>query len=262
MRNALFLALLASSRLFQVGLAQDPSWPTAVRPLFESYCLDCHQGDDAAGELNLDQLGVDLNDVELSRKWTLIHDRLASGEMPPPDESQPTTDERRKLIAAIAAAITNADGSRADVVLRRLNRAEYENTVRDLFGVEVQVKELLPEDTPTAGFDNVGEGLAVSAEAIQAYLHAADVTLDAVFGPPKKPQHIVHETNLLDQLTWDGKPQLAAQIGKMFRKTDDGLVIFQSGYCPTNLVNFLGFARPQAPIGARCVCGQSRARNR
>lgn len=118
MRNALFLALLASSRLFQVGLAQDPSWPTAVRPLFESYCLDCHQGDDAAGELNLDQLGVDLNDVELSRKWTLIHDRLASGEMPPPDESQPTTDERRKLIAAIAAAITNADGSRADVVLR------------------------------------------------------------------------------------------------------------------------------------------------
>jgi hypothetical protein len=80
---------------------------------------------------------------------------------------------------------------------------------------------------------------------MQAYLHAADVTLDAVFGPPTKPKHIQHTTNLLDQKTHDGKP-FNNQIGKMFRKTDNGLVIFQSGYCPTNLVNF---ARLRAPAG-------------
>lgn len=247
MRNTLFLALLASSQLVQFGRAQDPTWPNSVRPLIASHCITCHQGDEPAGSLDLSKLGHELADEEVSRRWTLIHDRVASGDMPPPDETQrPTSDERTVLITTIAQAISQADRARADVVLRRLNRVEYENTVRDLFGVYVQVKEQLPEDTPTAGFDNVGEGLAVSPEAMQAYLHAADITLDAVFGPPKKPQYIEHKTNLLDQLTWDGKPQLAAQIGKMFRKTDDGLVIFQSGYCPTNLVNF---SRLRAPAG-------------
>ena len=105
---------------------------------------------------------------------------------------------------------------------------------------------MLPSDTPSFGFDNVGEGLAVSAEAAAAYLRAADATLDAVFGPPTEPKRIRHTTNLLEQKTHDGKPFLQDKIGSMFRRTDDGLVIFQSGYCPTNLVNF---ARLRAPRG-------------
>ena len=103
-----------------------------------------------------------------------------------------------------------------------------------------------PPDTASSGFDNVGEGLAVSPEAIQSYLRAADAALDAVFGSARPAERISHETNLLDQKTHDGKPFLANQIGKMFRKTEAGLVIFQSGYCPTNLVNF---SRLRAPAG-------------
>jgi hypothetical protein len=142
------------------------------------------------------------------------------------------------VVRNLAKALTAADQARNDVVLRRLNRLEYENTVRDLFGTWVQVSQALPQDTSVAGFDNVGEGLAVSAEAAQAYLEAADLTMNAVFGLEKPPTFIRHETNLLLQTTHDGKPQLESQIGKMFRRTDQGLVIFQSGYCPTNLVNF------------------------
>ena len=166
--------------------------------------------------------------------------------MPPPDHPQPSQAEKTKASTRLAEALTKADRARSDVVLRRLNRNEYENTVRDLFGVSVRVKEVLPQENPTAGFDNVGEGLAVSAEAAQAYLRAADVALDAVFGPPKKPKHIRHATNLLDQKSHDGKPYLASHIGSMFRRTENGLVIFQSNYCPTNLVNF---ARLRAPAG-------------
>jgi hypothetical protein len=81
---------------------------------------------------------------------------------------------------------------------------------------------------------------------MQAYLDAADQVIDAVLGPAEKPKFIRHQTNLLDQVDWKGRPQLDDQIGKMFRRTDDGLVIFQSGYCPTNLVNF---ARLRAPAG-------------
>ncbi|MEO8495659.1 MAG: DUF1592 domain-containing protein [Planctomycetota bacterium] len=222
-------------------------WRGSIAPALHKHCLECHNGAEAEAGLDLTSLGSDLENEEVSRRWTLIHDRIASGEMPPADQTRPSATETATLLSQIADAISWADVTRRDVVLRRLNRVEYENTVRDLFGIDfLQVKELLPEDTSAAGFDNVGEGLAVSPEAMQAYLHAAEVTLDAVFGPPKEPQHIEHQTNLLEQKTHDGKPQLEGHIGTMFRRTDDGLVIFQSGYCPTNLVNF---ARLRAPAG-------------
>ncbi|MBC8355905.1 MAG: DUF1592 domain-containing protein [Planctomycetes bacterium] len=249
MRKTHSLALLAAavcSQLVQTAHAQVRLWPDSVKTLIQSHCSDCHQGEDAEAGLDLDSLSNDLADKEVTRRWTLIHDRIARGEMPPSDSEQLPVKVKADVLADIAGAISRADNSRRDVVLRRLNRVEYENTVRDLFDVYVRVKELLPEDTPSAGFDNVGEGLAVSPEAMHAYLRAADATLDAVFGPPKQPKYLKHETNLLDQLTWLGQPQLADQIGKMFRKTDDGLVIFQSGYCPTNLVNF---SRLRAPAG-------------
>lgn len=246
MRHSLLLALIACSQLVQASRADGPPWVASIQPLLKSHCLDCHNSSEAAGGLDISKLNHDLANDEATRRWTLIHDRINAGEMPPADSDQLPASTQSAVLTNIAAAISRADQRRRDVVLRRLNRGEYENTVRDLFDVYVQVKQLLPEDTPSAGFDNVGEGLAVSAEAMQAYLRAADATLDAVFGPAKQPTYIKHETNLLDQLTWDGKPQLASQLGKMFRKTDDGIVIFQSGYCPTNLVNF---ARLRAPAG-------------
>lgn len=221
-------------------------WRAQIEPFVRSHCADCHHGESAEGGLDLARLDTDLDNPEVKRRWILVHDRIANGEMPPRDVPRPAAGEIGQTLAIMSKAITNADLRQRGVVLRRLNRIEYENTVGDLFGIDVRVKQTLPEDSPTAGFDNVGEGLAVSAEAMQAYLRAADIVLDAVFGPPERPKSIRHETNLLDQKTHDGKPQLANQLGKMFRKTDRGIVIFQSGYCPTNLVNF---ARLWAPAG-------------
>ena len=215
------------------------------RPFLEAHCIDCHEGRDADGGLDLVTLDTDLSNEETIRRWILIHDRIASGEMPPSKKPRPEAGKRKEIEQVLAEALTVSERQRANVVLRRLNRHEYENTVRDLFRTAVRITGL-PEDTPTNGFDNVGEGLAVSAEAMQAYLDAADQVLDAVFGPPEKPRFIRHETNLLQQVDWKGNPQLENQIGKMFRRTADGLVIFQSGYCPTNLVNF---ARLKPPAG-------------
>lgn len=222
------------------------TWRDDIKPFLQQHCTSCHKGTDAEAGLDLAGMDDDLSREELMRRWTLIHDRLAAGEMPPRDQPRPTDANRSEALSTLATAIAKADRMRSDVVLRRLNRNEYENTIRDLFDVDVDVKDVLPQDNPAYGFDNVGEGLAVSAEAASAYLRAADVALDAVFGPTKKPRYIKHETNLLDQKNHDGTPRLASQIGKMFRQTDDGLVIFQSGYCPTNLVNF---ARLQPPAG-------------
>ncbi len=228
------------------SVAWADQWRDEIEPFLQAHCADCHDGSDAEGGLDLLRLGTELSDAELMRRWVLIHDRLGSGEMPPKTAMQPSATVKSTAVATLATALTTADLARNDVVLRRLNRGEYENTIRDLFDVHVEVKSLLPQDTSSSGFDNVGESLAVSAEAAQAYLHAADVALDAVFGPAKKPVYIKHTTNLLDQKSHDGKPYGAQHVGTMFRRTDRGLVIFQSGYCPTNLVNF---SRLRSPAG-------------
>ena len=190
--------------------------PAELRSFLKTHCIDCHQGEDAEGNLDLAAVGDDLADRETLRRWTAIHDRLAAGEMPPQDADPPPDKQRAAAVAGLRVALLGADRQRASVVLRRLNRIEYENTVRDLFGVRVSVKELLPRDNSSDGFDNVGEGLDVSAEAAAAYLRAADATLDAVFGPAKKPRYIKHETNLLRLTNYDGTPRLAKQIGAMF----------------------------------------------
>lgn len=215
------------------------------RAFIEAYCASCHSGEDAAGGIDLSNLSWDASEEEVARRWILVHDRVRAGEMPPAEADPPDPQAKKRFLGSLAENLRAGEASRSDVVLRRLNRIEYENTVRDLFFTDVNV-EGLPEDATTDGFDTVGEGLAVSAEAMQAYLEAADQVLDAVFGPPEKPPTIRHETNLLKQVDWKGRPQLANQIGKMFRETPDGLVIFQSGYCPTNLVNF---ARLRVPAG-------------
>ena len=221
-------------------------WDTDLQPFLDAHCVACHDVEAASGELSFADLGHDLSDAETMRRWVLVHDRMASGEMPPSSELQPDRDDLVSTVETLAGALNSADRARSDVVLRRLNRVEYENTVRDLFHTNVNVKDVLPRDSSADGFDNVGESLAMSAEAALTYLQAADIVLNAVFGSAKEPKRIHHVTNLLDQKTYDGKPALAKQYGRMFRKTDDGLVIFQSGYCPTNLVNF---SRLRAPAG-------------
>ena len=243
MHKVLHLALLTLGIIDPSLVADDDV--QSLNQFVESNCLDCHSGSSASGGFDFSKLSHEFSDAEVHRRWVLVHDRLESGEMPPEDAEHPTEASRKSMLTILRKKLDQADQSKSGVVLRRLNRYEYQNTVNDLFSIDVQIIGL-PQDASTDGFDTVGEGLAVSAEAMQAYLEAADQVLDAVFGPAIEPKRILHETNLLKQVDWKGRPQLDSQIGKMFRKTKDGLVIFQSGYCPTNLVNF---ARLRAPAG-------------
>lgn len=245
MPHSLLLLLLLFAASQSTSLRADDGDSANTRRFLTSHCVSCHSGDEAAGGLDVSTLSDDLSDAEVMRRWVLVHDRVAAGEMPPADADRPDSASTSGFLSELATTIREADSARNDTVLRRLNRHEYQQTVRDLFLTDVEIHGL-PEDSSTDGFDTVGEGLAVSAEAMQAYLDAADQVLDAVFGPAAAPKFIRHETNLLEQVDWKGRPQLENQIGRMFRRTDDGLVIFQSGYCPTNLVNF---ARLKAPAG-------------
>ncbi|MDB4331793.1 DUF1592 domain-containing protein [bacterium] len=221
-------------------------WADETKQFLSEHCFDCHGGDNPESNLDLRKLSLDLADPQIFQNWVNIFDRVVKNEMPPRDALQPPRVNRNHFVSSLAQELTESHRKRNDVVLRRLNQREFENTVQDLFGVHVRLREYLPKDNSIGGFDNVGEGLAISVEAIQSYLTAADIAVDAILGSKQPPIRIHHITTLLDQKTHDGKPQLEQHLGKMFRQTDEGLAIFQSGYCPTNLVNF---ARLRAPAG-------------
>jgi len=143
--------------------------------------------------------------------------------MPPPKEPRPrpeqATDVVKRLTARLdeAAAKQRAEGR---VVLRRLNRVEYENTVRDLFDVNVSVKEILPEDTVAHGFDNVAAALNVSPVLIERYLEAADAVLDAAVAPVHKLESKKERYNLYDSLpTW---------FTPGVWKQDDGVILYRN----------------------------------
>ena len=206
----------------------------ATASFFQQHCLRCHGPQKARGDLRLDQLEADLAKPSLFDRWREIAERIRSGEMPPEGEPQPKGEERASVVKHLTGALDAIAAQRRSegrVVLRRLNRVEYENTVRDLFDVRVEVKELLPEDAISHGFDNVGAALNISPVQIEQYLEAAETVLNAAVAPVHKLESKTERFDLYDSL-----PQwfLAGTW-----KRDDGVILFRnSGDSATDLRKF------------------------
>lgn len=151
----------------------------SVRPLVARYCVDCHTGADAEGEVDL----AALDGPESLRKHLRLVQRVAemveSGQMPPPDSDQPTAAERQGLdewLRAFLSAEARAHaGDPGRVVLRRLNNAEYSWTIRDLTGVASldPAREFPADGGAGEGFTNTGQSLAMSPSLAAKYLDAA-----------------------------------------------------------------------------------------
>src|SRR5262245_46114996 len=145
--------------------------------------------------------------------------------MPPESSSQPTANERHALASSIKDQMRTLElarrASEGRVVLRRLNRVEYENTVRDLLGVEVDLKDLIPEETITNGFDNSAEALRVSSYLMENYLQAADRILDAAIASGPRPPTIDRRFSIKDERS-------VKATGSVYRHVDDGVAIFSS----------------------------------
>lgn len=159
-----------------------------ARAFFERYCAACHGASDKKGNLDLESLSSDLSGQATFDRWVRIYDRIEGGEMPPRDrKKRPATAERDEFLQALRGKLIAADVSRRNggrAVLRRLNRTEYENTLRDLLGLPgLKIKDLLPEDGQAFGFDKSAAGLELSYVQLTRYLEAADVALDAAIAP-------------------------------------------------------------------------------
>lgn len=189
--KAILFAVTASA----IGAAAEAALLGKVQAFLETNCYDCHDGQTQKGDLRLDDLSFELTGPAVTRAWGRIVSRLEAGEMPPPKRERPPQAELEAVLAwsktalAAEARVRRSEG-RAQV--RRLNRLEYENTVRDLLGVEVALKELLPVDDRADGFDTAAKALSISPVHIQRYMDAADLALQAAIMRGPKPDAVIH----------------------------------------------------------------------
>jgi hypothetical protein len=180
---ALFLAGTSSP-----FAADDPqaSFRTQVQPLIQQYCSDCHADGAKKGGVAFDELKTreEMLDPEL---WLRVLNNLRSGIMPPPKKAQPTAAEKQQLISWIKHASFQEDPAHPDpgrVTVRRLNRVEYRNTIRDLIGIDFDTEKQFPPDDSGHGFDNIGDVLTLSPMLLEKYLAAAK----AVVGKAVRPE--------------------------------------------------------------------------
>ena len=168
---ASFLTLLASSAL---GAAEPMP---AARQFLDAHCADCHDADEKKGGLDLTALKADFTNADNFATWVKVLDRTESGEMPPKKKDRPPAAESAAFLGSLTKDLTDAEGRAIKAgggrtSVRRMNRTEYENALRDLLALPLlRVKELLPEDGQQFGFDKVA-GAGPSGCEIAANLRA------------------------------------------------------------------------------------------
>jgi hypothetical protein len=154
------------------------------RAFFKDYCVRCHNADKQKGKLRLDNISFVIDSVEHADRWQKILNQLNSGEMPPEDAKKPERERKLEFLDALSQALVKARKTIGDqggrITLRRLNQREYRNTIRDLLGVEVSVREL-PSDGGAGAFDTVGAALFMSSDQIEQYLTLGRRALDEHF---------------------------------------------------------------------------------
>ncbi|NBV21792.1 MAG: DUF1592 domain-containing protein [Proteobacteria bacterium] len=211
----------------------------------EKHCVDCHGAETQKAGFRLDTLKADFSNTKDSAAWTRVFDKITSGEMPPKKREQPprrdidaTTKFLREQLHAASLAHQQKQGR---VMVRRLNGTEYENTLRDLLGTSVALKELLPDDSTTAGFDNVGAGLDLSATHFLQYQEAAARAVQSVV--PVHPPIAFSDRRTAEVMVKKG-PNFQQTMNRGAKMQGDALVFYTKlpryGLCSSATVPMAG----------------------
>jgi Protein of unknown function (DUF1592)/Protein of unknown function (DUF1588)/Protein of unknown function (DUF1587)/Protein of unknown function (DUF1595)/Protein of unknown function (DUF1585)/Planctomycete cytochrome C len=161
--------------------------------LVEAHCIDCHDAKSKKGGLDLTSLKLDLSKPDNFAVWLKIHDRIESGDMPPKNRERPEPAEIAGALKSLSQSLRDAEKQRLDgqgrTGVRRLTRAEYENTIRDLFDMPgIALQGGLPADGSAHGFDKNVDALDISHVNMSKYVEAADHVLDlAIATRPAAP---------------------------------------------------------------------------
>jgi len=202
-----FMPLLGSRSGGQpVGSGPTADWPAfqkIVQPFLAKHCFECHT-DKESGEVRLD---VFKDENTLVKGWATVEkamSMLRKHAMPPKKKPQPSDDESKPVLAWMETFVARMDlqtpANPGRVVIRRLNRTEYNNTVRDLLGVTFRPADDFPPDDSGYGFDNIGAALSMSPTLMEKYVTAAEkVARTALFGvKPLKVASVTHQPWYID----------------------------------------------------------------
>lgn len=165
-----------------------------VVPFLAKHCTACHNSEQKKGDLTLDQFKDEAEAVKAVRLWQDVVSRVEAREMPPRSRPQPMAEEWNAALPWLKHAAAGGKAEAQDpgrVTLRRLNRIEYRNTIRDLLGVDYDTQANFPSDDVGYGFDNIGDVLSLPPILLEKYLSAAEeIAAKAVGdGRPLKPDY-------------------------------------------------------------------------
>jgi len=185
----LFIFFLFSVQLQGAKFSKiETTYEQSVLPILEKYCYRCHGDGENKGHVSLD-FGIEgkdiFNDVNL---WKKVWENVYRHNMPPANKPQCNDNEIDLILNWIEEDIFGFALSEEDpgrLTIRRLNRSEYQNTIRDLFGVDVDTKNFFPPDDTGYGFDTIGEVLSLSPILMEKYMEMAENVLSKAFGPPE-----------------------------------------------------------------------------
>jgi mono/diheme cytochrome c family protein len=220
--RTLAVALLFAAHSAAVAADPPAGFDATVKPLLARYCTDCHGPDKAKGGFRADNLTADFTDPANRERWQTAAGRVRAGEMPPEGKPRPSVVEARALADWVTATEAARRAAHGRVPLRRLNRVEYENTVRDLLAIDRELKDLLPPDTAANGFDTNSDAQHVSSYLMEKYLDAADSALAVAIANGPQPPVVKKRLDPKDAR------QVKVTTERVFRQTDDGLVMFTS----------------------------------
>jgi mono/diheme cytochrome c family protein len=204
--------------------ANDSAYANVVQPFIKKHCLECHDASTARAGFRIDLLSADFEKSDAALLWKEVMDKINSNEMPPKKKPRPDANEAFAVATWVAAKLQEtelaAQGAGGRVPVRRLNRVEYANTVRDLFSLEEgfarRLEKELPADGKVGGFDRGAAGLFMDEGQLSQYLMVADMLLGEV---------VFNEKPNTQKLVWDAKKEKHVHgIGAAYRDESGQIV--------------------------------------
>jgi len=171
-----------------------------VRPFVTEHCIECHGFKKQKNGLNLESFETSASLIDDHERWAEVVKKLRGREMPPEEEPQPSEHTRQAVAGWLAKELDHIDRltppDPGRVTARRLNRTEYNNTIRDLLGVDAHPADDFPQDDAGYGFDNIADVLSLSPVLMEKYISSADrISRLALYGPPAmKPTLVIPRT--------------------------------------------------------------------
>jgi hypothetical protein len=211
-----------------------------VRPFLDQHCVSCHGPKKEKGGVRLHTMGTISETPQFANTWLEVREQLLSGEMPPEDEKQPSEAARKAVIAWIDAEVERAQRESAStggkVVMRRLNRNEYRETLREILHLHPAIDTALglPDDDTFHGFDNIGSALNISSAQMRAYVENAARVLKMAFPAGKQPatektRIIAMDSAEFARISDDVARRLLAGVARLARHAEEAEIDAQPG---------------------------------